>query len=287
VQNDARVRPAYPIASVDNALRLVSLIGELGQVRVSEAAEALGTARSTAHRLLAMLEYHGFARRDEETKGYAAGPALIEAGLFAVDGLDLRGVARPILEQLCEQVGETVHLVLLQDDLVVFLDSIETSRGLRIGSRVGRSMPAHCTACGKAILAELSPEALRRLYPHRKLEQMTPQSLSTFKHLELELEAVRERGFATNFGESEDDVAAVAVAVPRQPGMQRASITVSAPLTRMNQDRIPAVAEAARRAADDLSQPRVPPSLHSDTSIPARTSRVGGLVDRPTQPRKT
>lgn len=257
MQNNPRSTPAYPISSVDNALRLVSLVGERGQVRVSEAAAALGTARSTAHRLLAMLEYHGFARQDEETKGYTAGPALINAGLVAVEGLDLRSVARPILEQLCEQVGETVHLVLLQDDLVVFLDSIETSLGLRVGSRVGRFMPAHCTACGKAILAELSPEGIRRLYPDRRLEQMTSRSLSTFRQLELELDAVRERGFATNFGESEDDLAAVAVAIPRQPGMQRAAITVSAPLTRMDQDRVPAVAEAARRAAADLGQPRV------------------------------
>jgi IclR family transcriptional regulator, acetate operon repressor len=266
MQNDIRARPAYPIASVDNALRLVSLMGERQQIRVSEAAAVLGTARSTAHRLLAMLEYHGFARQDEETRGYRAGPALIKAGLFAVDGLDLRGLAHPILERLSEEVAETVHLVAMQDAVVVFLDSIETSRALRVGSRVGAFMPAHCTACGKAMLAELSPEALRGLYPDRPLEQMTSRSLSTLNQLELELEAVREHGFATNFGESEDDVAAVAVAIPRQPGMQRAAISVSAPLTRMDQDQVPAVAEAARRAAADLGQP---------ASVRAMTSTVG------------
>lgn len=253
MQNNTRNRPAYPIASVDNALTLVALMGEREQVRVSEAAAVLGTARSTAHRLLAMLEYHGFASQDEETKAYAAGPALIKAGLFAVEGLDLRGLARPVLERLCVEVGETVHLVWLQDALVVFLDSVETSRGLRVGSRAGRFMPAHCTASGKAILAQLPPEDLRRLYPSGgPLEQMTSRSLSTVEELESELEAVRGRGFATNFGESEEDVAAVAVAIPGQPGIRRAAITVSAPFTRMGEEQVLRVAEAARVAAAKL-----------------------------------
>jgi DNA-binding IclR family transcriptional regulator len=252
MQNEDRDRPAYPIASVDNALTLVSLLGERGQVRVHEAAEELGTARSTAHRLLAMLEYHGFARQDEETKGYTAGPALMKAGLFAVEGLDLRGLARPVLERLGEEVGETVHLVWLQETVVVFLDSVETDRGLRVGSRVGRFMPAHCTACGKAILAQIPPDELRRLYPDGRLDQMTSRSLSTLEALERELEEVRGRGFATNFGESEEDVAALAVAIPSQPGIRRAAITVSAPITRMDEERVTDVAEAAMRAAAEL-----------------------------------
>jgi DNA-binding IclR family transcriptional regulator len=250
MQND---RPAYPIASVDNVLTLMSLMGERGRVRVSEAAEVLGTARSTAHRLLAMLEYHGFARQDEETKGYTAGPELVKVGLVAAEeGLDLRGLARPVLERLCEEVGETVHLVRLQDTLVVFLDSVETSKGLRVGARVGRFMPAHCTAGGKAMLAQLPPDELSRLYGSGSLETMTSRSLSSPEDLEVELEAVRRRGYATNFGESEDDVAAIAVAVPGQPGMRRAAITVSAPLTRMDEDRAASVAAATARAAAGL-----------------------------------
>jgi IclR family transcriptional regulator, acetate operon repressor len=256
MQNGPANRPAYPIASVDNALTLLSLMAERQQVRVSEAAAALGTARSTAHRLLAMLEYHRFARQDAETKGYTAGPALIEVGLAAVQSLDLRTLARPVLERLSEEVDETVHLVRLQDGLVVFVESVETSRGLRVGSRVGRVMPAHCTAAGKAILAELSAEDLSRLYPDGRLEPMTPRSLRTLGGLRKDLRGVRERGYAMNFGESEDDVAAVAVAIPGRARSHRAAITVSAPITRMDEERAPEVAAAARRAAAELTAPR-------------------------------
>jgi IclR family acetate operon transcriptional repressor len=202
MESGARKPPAYPIASVDKALTLLMLLGERKQVRVSEAATMLGTARSTAHRLLAMLEYHGFARQDAETMGYALGPALLELGLTAMERLDLRTLARPLLERLSADVGETVHLVRLQDASVVFLDSVETSRALRIGSRVGRSMPAHCTASGKAILAQMERDQLRRLYPRTKLTRMTPRSPSTRAELEAQLVEVRERGYATNFGEA-------------------------------------------------------------------------------------
>jgi DNA-binding IclR family transcriptional regulator len=252
MESGARKPPAYPIASVDKALTLLMLLGERKQVRVSEAATMLGTARSTAHRLLAMLEYHGFARQDAETMGYALGPALLELGLTAMERLDLRTLARPLLERLSADVGETVHLVRLQDASVVFLDSVETSRALRIGSRVGRSMPAHCTASGKAILAQMERDQLRRLYPRTKLTRMTPRSPSTRAELEAQLVEVRERGYATNFGESEDDVAAVAAAIPRRSGFPLNSITVSAPITRLVADDVPRIAAAAREAAVEL-----------------------------------
>lgn len=251
MQND-KPAPTYPIASVDNALTLLSLISERDKVRVSEAAEVLGTARSTAHRLLAMLDYHGFAIQDEVTKTYAAGPQLIKVGLSAVERLSLRRLARPVLERLCDQVTETVHLVRLFGSSVVFLDSVETSRGLRVGSRIGRFMNAHCTACGKAILAQLPHEELVRLYPSGKLEQMTPRSVATLDELEKELETIRQRGYATNFGESEDDLVAVAAAIPDLPRAERAAITVAAPSTRMNKATVKSLANAVQRGAAEI-----------------------------------
>ena len=250
----ARKVPGYPIASVHNALTLLTLFRERDQLRVSEAAAALGASRSTAHRLLAMLEYHGFARQDPRTKAYLAGPALVEIGLSALGAVDVRAIARPVLERLSEEVGETVHLVVLQDRSALFVESVETARGLRVGSRLGRLMPAHCTAAGKAILAALPEAELRRLYPGGRLERLTPRSLSTPAELEAELRAVRERGYATNFGQSEDEVAAVAVAVRGPGGRPRAAITVSAPITRLTEADVPAIAAAAARAAAELER---------------------------------
>jgi IclR family transcriptional regulator, acetate operon repressor len=96
---------------------------------------------------------------------------------------------------------------MLRGGEIEFLDSVETTLGLCVGSRVGIRMPAHCTAAGKAILAELPPDDLRGRYPDGRLDRMTPRSLQSLSRLEAELARVRERGYATNFAESEADVA--------------------------------------------------------------------------------
>src|SRR5215218_8429335 len=94
-EDSAKEDERYPIASVDNALRLVLLFGESSAVRVADAAAHLGVARSTAHRLIRMLAFHGFVRQDPSSRAYVAGRALIDVGLSVVSRMDLRAVARP------------------------------------------------------------------------------------------------------------------------------------------------------------------------------------------------
>ena len=251
-------RPGYSLGSVDNALRLIRLLGTRGELRVSDAATLLDTSRSTAYRLLSMLEDHRFAEQDPATKVYAAGPALLEVGLSALASIDIRAVARPALERLVAEVDETVHLVILQGSSVLFLDSVETARPVRVGARIGNVMPAHCTASGKAILAQLTTDQVRALYPHGRLQQMTARSLPSGRELDVELELIRTRGFATNFGESESDVAAVAVAIEGQPGNRRASITVSAPIGRLSRDRVRTIADAATACVTEIRRLSAP-----------------------------
>jgi DNA-binding IclR family transcriptional regulator len=174
-------------------------------------------------------------------------------GLSALASIDIRAIARPALEQLVAEVDETVHLVILQGSSVLFLDSVETARPVRVGARIGNVMPAHCTASGKAILAQLTPAQVRALYRHGR-----PRSLPSGRELDAELELVRTRGFATNFGESESDVAAVAVAIEGQPGNRRASITVSAPIGRLTQDRVRTTADAASACAAEIRRLSAP-----------------------------
>jgi IclR family acetate operon transcriptional repressor len=239
---------SYPIASVDKALRLLLLLGAHEALSVSEAAARLGVARSTAHRLLTTLEQHRFARQEEATRAYVAGPALAELGL-ATAGLELRRLVRPHLERLAEELEETVHLVTLEGSSARFLDSLECSRALRVGSRVGATMAAHCTSAGKALLAQLDDAELHALYGRGPLEQMTPRSPSTLAALIVELDEIRERGFATNVDESEDDITAAAAAIAALPFGQRAALSVSAPSSRVDPARLVELGEAVARAA--------------------------------------
>ena len=165
------------------------MVKNSNSVRIADVSQALGIARSSAHRLLAMLAYRGYLRQDSETKAYMAGPALVELGLAVVGNMDIRQPARPLMERLASETGETTSLVLLDGTHALFIDCVEGSRSLRIGSRTGLNMHAHCTAPGKALLAALPPQRLRELYADEELPQMTDRSISTLVDLESELGA--------------------------------------------------------------------------------------------------
>jgi DNA-binding IclR family transcriptional regulator len=231
--NGERVEGAS--SSVDNALRLLELIGEHQIIRVSEAAELLGVARSTAHRLLGALRRRGFVLQDKPNGAYRPGPVLNEIGLAAIGRIDIRLVARPVLEELSEQTQETVSLSLLEGRNVRFVDGVESPRSVRVGNRTGLVLPAHCTAAGKAILAALPRIELSRRYQDRDLIARTPASIATWERLENELEQVRRRGYALNAEEGEEGICAVAAAVRDLTDAPLASLAVVLPATRMQQ----------------------------------------------------
>ena len=246
-------RPAYPITSVDNALRLLMLFRSLPRVRLSEASEHLGVALSTAHRLMAMLAYHGFVRQDQDTRGYVAGPALVEIGLAAVRQLDIRMHARPVLERLAASVGETVHLAVLEGGNIRYIDAVESAHALRVAARTGSVLAATCTASGKALLAVLPDDDIAALFPDdASLVALTAKSVTTRSRLKKELRAVRERGFALNREESEEGVASVAVAVPGPRNAAVAALVVSAPVSRMTDENARAIGARLRDEAARL-----------------------------------
>src|SRR5699024_2392972 len=121
-----RKPPQYPVESVDHALALMEMVRDFGRVRISVAAKLLGISVSTAHRLMAILVYRGYAEQDDSCR-YVPGPAmgLTPAGLSWT--AELRHRARPHLETLTDQVGETSNLVVLAGDAVRFLLSVESS----------------------------------------------------------------------------------------------------------------------------------------------------------------
>jgi DNA-binding IclR family transcriptional regulator len=247
---DDEALPAYPITSVDNALRLLKLFRERESIRLTDAYQYLGVAHSTAHRLLAMLVHHGFVRRDVDTRVYLPGPTLVEIGLAVVQQMDIRVQARPVLEKLAERFGETVHLVTPEGTQVRFVDAVESPRALRVAQRTGNILPAHCTSAGKALLADLTDEQVAALYADQEsLVGQTDRSVRTLAQLMATLETVREAGYATNFEESEEGVGSVAIALRDRTGKALAAVAVAVPTSRLNQSLSREIAEALTEAS--------------------------------------
>jgi len=244
--------PRYPIESVDKALQLLSAFVSQETIRVKDAAGLLGVSTGTAHRLLAMLAYRGFVTRDTAGRSYSPGPMLLSVGLRASSRLDLTSQARPYLEQLHAQFNETNHLAVLRGSEVLFLDGLESTKMLRVASRAGTIFPAHCTSVGKALVADLPKDRLLAIYPDEELPQVTARSISSRTQLFLELETAVARGYATEFGELEEGVGSVAVAVRDPSGLAVASLGIGAPLSRLADGRLEQFAAAAQAVAQEL-----------------------------------
>lgn len=250
----ARVLPPEGPAttSVDNALWLLQLIGERQALRVAEAAEVLGVARSTAHRLLTALRRRGFVLQDRPNGAYRPGPALYEIGLAAVNRIDIRRIARPVLEQIRDQTQETVSLAILEGATIRFVDCAESPRSVRVGNRTGVVRAVHTTAVGKAILAGLSDAEVVRRFPGGELPPTTTAAaLTDLDVLRAELATIRSQGYAINWEESADGVCAVAVSLRNTAGQPLAGLGIAAPSARMGDpEAIRAFVPDAVRAAE-------------------------------------
>lgn len=224
------------IGSVANALELLQLFAGGRAVQVNQASRVLGLSRSTVHRLLATLLAYGYVEQDRTTKAYVPGPALTGIGLAAVHSSALSAAARSALSALATATGETVHLMELRGDFILCVDSIESHKSVRTPSRVGWNLPSHLTAGGKATLAELSDSEVEGIFPDSIIYGMTRTTPVRRIDLLADLELVRARGYATNFGESEPNVGAVAVVLTDRSDQTRAALCVTVPRSRADED---------------------------------------------------
>lgn len=252
VPSESTDRPGYPIESVDRALSLLLVFENTDAISVSEASHNLGVSRSTAYRLLSMLQYRGFVRQDARTKAYMAGPALLRVGLAAVQQLDVRAAARSLLEKVVESVDETAHIMCLQRADAFFLDCVEGTKMIRSTPRVGTSLPAHCTAGGKVLLAALPRYRLDALLSDRRLPGLTKHSITSVTKLLKELDQIREQGYAIDDEESELGLRAVAMRVdhPHVRLSVDAAIAIAGPTTRMTDEVIQSCLAETRKAMD-------------------------------------
>lgn len=260
-------KPPYPLRSVDNALHLLQVLRDQGGLRVSEAAAELGTARSTAHRLLAMLVYRGFAVQDDNHT-YLPGPALSAPSLLGGPRMQrLRRALLPHMEALCDRVGESVNLMVRVGTQTRFLATVESHQALHVGDRQGTILPAHLSSGGRALLAELDDAQLAALYliedasrpaDHRDASATGDGKISTadFQRLLEGLRGVRRSGYALNLEATEAGICAIGKCAVDRSGQVVGALTIAAPTPRFPRDRIsPLAAElhhTVERARQDL-----------------------------------
>jgi DNA-binding IclR family transcriptional regulator len=223
------------VQSLERAFDLLEALAPGVELGVTELANRTGLVPSTAHRLLHTLAKRGYVSQSSESGRYLLGYKVVEVASGLEHRLErLRVVARPHLEAIQRETGETVNLVVLDADRVVYVDQVEGSRQVRMFTTVGTSVPAHTTGSGKAMMAASPPETVHALYGDQEpLKRLTDRTLTTLDALEQDLARIRRRGYAIDNEEHEEGVGCVAVAVLDHSARPSAAMSVSGPSARI------------------------------------------------------
>ncbi|MPZ20886.1 MAG: helix-turn-helix domain-containing protein [Luteitalea sp.] len=244
----------YRAQVMSRGLQILDLLAESGgELGPGTLAARLALHRSTIHRILTVLECHGLVRRSATRGKYSLGMKLFTLGNRASAQLELRDHAEPFLYRLVQQTGEDAHLCILDGTEMLSIAQVVGPRRVRIPATIGRRTPTHCTSVGKALMAFLPDTMLDALTARLALRPYTSRTLTTGSALKTELMRVRERGFAIDNEEIEEGLRCVGAPVHDHTGQVIASISVAAPASHLNNERLAAFVRAVMTAARGLS----------------------------------
>lgn len=247
---EPRAAKSGGVQSLERAFAILETMADAGGViSLSQLAADADLPLPTIHRLVRTLVGLGYVRQ-EASRQYSLGPRLIRLG--ETTSRMLGRWARPHMERLAQQLGESVNLAMLDGDQIVYVGQVMASQNsMRMFTEVGRRVLPHSTGVGKAIMADLDPADVRALLGRTGMPARTEHTITTPDELLAELERTRERGYALDEGEQEVGVRCVAVSVHGAP--QPLALSVSGPLPRMTDAVVARAATPLHQAADAIA----------------------------------
>ncbi|WP_404320702.1 IclR family transcriptional regulator [Arthrobacter luteolus] len=244
------------VQSVERVFELLELITDAGgSATLSELAASADLPLPTIHRLLRTLVGLGYVRQLPNRR-YSLGPRLIRLGEAA--SAQLGALAMPVLKNLVDELGETANMAVLDSDQALYIAQAPSRHSMRTFTEVGRRAHTHATGVGKAILAQLSDEQVRRGISRTGLPAATQASITDVEELLADISRIRQRGYSVDEQEQELGVRCFAVGVPGAP--TPTAISVSGPTSRVDdafgRRAVPLLQAAAREIAEDLTRHR-------------------------------
>jgi IclR family KDG regulon transcriptional repressor len=210
--------------TVDRALRLVELIVKK-PMRLQQIADELEIHKSSASRLVQTLGDYNYLRNN---KGIISpGYGILQLAHRIQESIDLRDVARDYVEMLGERTKGTIHLAVLDEHEVVYIDKKDSAYLVRMYSSIGKRSPVYCTGVGKAMLAHLDGKQLRTVLDKIEYRRYTNRTLSSHDELLQELEKIKEEGISIDNGEHEDEIRCIAAPIFNFEKKVTAAISVS------------------------------------------------------------
>jgi len=219
---------ANPLNTLEKCVQILTLLSESPQLQVAEIARELGLPRSTAYRYVAALRSHHLVDEASEGPGYRLGTKILELAA-TMSRRPLRDVARPYLERIARETGETVILCGLREHEGICLEKVDGHHALRVSYELGDTYPLHASATGKAIYAHLSPKEWKAILDEVGLERFTDTTITDPGALERESAKICKDGFSESDGEAIVGTRGIAAPIFSYSGRVVASIGASVP----------------------------------------------------------
>lgn len=240
------------VQSVDRALTILEILARRRDAGVTDIGKELGVHKSTAFRLLAVLESRGFVEQSEDRGTYRLGFGIVRLAGTITAQLDLTRQSQPACERLAADLGETVNIAILDGDRAVNITQVRGAAAIASHNWVGQQTPLHATSSGKVLLA-YAPAGVRASVLAAPLERFTPATITDAAALKDALDEATVAGWASTEEEYEVGLNAVAAPVRGADGSVIAALSVSGPAYRLLPVSFPEVAERVQAAADDVS----------------------------------
>nr|WP_256566030.1 IclR family transcriptional regulator [Deinococcus sp. QL22] len=243
--------PEYTISALEDGLRVLELVGQVPELKIPQLAAQAGMTKSKVYRILQTLVHLGYVRLDDDHAAHLGSAALI-LGQQAQEQHSLTQTARPVLDELAQQTGENVHLVVREGHHSLVIDVRTSPHPVRMFARVGRIGPLHAGGSSKVLLAYAPSEVLAALL-RTPLERFTARTITEPATLEQELRQIREDGAHVAISDLEEETFSIAAPIFDFQGQVVASLSVAGPLMRLNAEKQRQYLDGVQEASRQLS----------------------------------
>ena len=242
------------VQSLVRALALVNRIAAADEgLTLTELAQQVGLSSSTAHRLLTTLEQERYVQFDAERRLWSVGVQAFVAGSAFLKTRSLVGAARPHMRALMEESEETVNLAIEDEAEAIYLAQVECRQMMRAFARPGGRVPLHCSSVGKALLSAMPDTRLARVLHRHGLPRVTLKTLTTTPALRADLVVSRARGYAIDDEEHAVGLRCIAAVVFNENAEAVGAVSLSGPMARIPDERIPLLGQLVRSKADAVT----------------------------------
>lgn len=241
------------IQSLDRGIEVFRIVAGADGLSLTEIAKAGGQSPATVYRILTTLARHRFTEFDEVNQLWFVGLEAFRTGTRFLGRAQLSDRARPIMQRIMAETGETVNLAILDGGEVIFVGQVETHEPIRAFFRPGTRSPGHASGIGKAIMAYFDEQALAARLP-RVLSGHTPGTITDHDMLRLDLAKIRARGWAVDNEERTEGMRCIAAPIFNSFGEAVAGVSLSGPSVRVRPDKDAEFGALIARAADDITR---------------------------------